>query len=72
MPIYKIRLSISFYGNAISADYDAIWCVEMDCVSGEVIDKREYHYAESDSMMMYVPFSVLDNVPTFEVSADNG
>ena len=71
-PIYKVRLSIHFYGNEISAEYDAIWCVEMDCVTGEVIDKREYRYAESDSMMMYVPFSVLDNAPTFEENADNG
>lgn len=71
-PIYKVRLSIYFYGNEISATYDAIWCVEMDCVTGEVIDKREYRYAESDSMMMYVPFSVLDQMPTLSQGSGNG
>ena len=62
-PIYKVTLFIHFFGNEMSAAYDAIWCVEMDCVTGEVLDKREYRYAESDAMMMYVPFSVLDNAP---------
>lgn len=36
------------------AAYDAIWCVVMDCVMSEVVDKLEYRYVESDSMMMYV------------------
>lgn len=61
--IYKVMLRIHFFGNENEATYDAIWSVEMDCMTGEVIDKREYRYAESDALMMYVPFSVLDNVP---------
>lgn len=63
MPIYKVTLSVYFAGSEIGAEYDAIWCVEMDCVTGKVTDKREYRYADSDPMMMYVPFSVLDNMP---------
>ena len=34
--------------------------------------KREYRYAESDSMMMYVPFSVLDQIPTLSQGSGNG
>ena len=62
-PIFKVTLSVYFVGSEISAAYDAIWCVEMDCVTGEVLDSREYRYADSDPMMMYVPFSVLDDAP---------
>lgn len=65
VPIYKVKLSY-FFGSELSAAYDAIWCVELDCVTGNVIGKREYSYADSDPMMMYVPFSVLDNAPSFE------
>ena len=65
-PIYKVRLSIYFFGSEVSAAYDVIWCVEMDCMTGEVTGKREYRYADSDPMMMYVPFSVLDSAPLFE------
>lgn len=63
-PIYKVTLSVYFAGSEISTEYDAIWCVEMDCVTGKVTDMREYCYADSDPMMMYVPFSVLDNAST--------
>lgn len=65
-PIYKVTLSIHFFGGEVSAAYDAVWCVEMDCMTGEAIAKREYRYADSDPMMMYIPFSVLDSAPLFE------
>lgn len=62
--IYKVTLRIHFPGNETSANYDAIWCVEMDSMTGEIIDKREYHYGSSEALMMYVPFAVLDAYPT--------
>ena len=65
-PVYKVTLFVYLDGSEISAEYDAIWCVEMDCMTGEVLEKREYRYADSDPMMMYVPFSVLDSAPLFE------
>ena len=57
-----------------NARYDIIWCVELDCVTGEVLEKREYTYNIADVMMMYVPFSILNKAPDFgemEKSADN-
>lgn len=64
--IYKVTLRIHMPGRELEGSYDAIWCIEMDCRTGEIIDKREYRYAESDAKMMYVPFSVLDCTPVFE------
>ena len=66
--IYKITLRIHFPGNEASAKYDAIWCVELDCLTGEIIDKREYHYGSSDARMMYVPFAVLEAYPEATVA----
>ena len=65
--IYKVTLRIHFPGNETSAKYDAIWCVELDCMTGEIIDKQEYHYGSSEALMMYVPFAVLDAYPTVPV-----
>lgn len=58
--IYKVTLKIHLPGNETSTTYDAIWCVELDCMTGEIIDKREYRYGSSEAMLMYVPFTVLD------------
>ena len=66
--IYKITLRIHFPGNETSAKYDAIWCVELDCMTGEIIDRREYHYGSSEALMMYVPFAVLDAYPTATIA----
>lgn len=66
--IYKITLRIHFPGNETSAKYDAIWCVELDCMTGEIIEKREYHYGSSEPLMMYVPFDVLDAYPTATIA----
>ena len=62
----KVVLSIHFPGNENSASYDAIWCVEMDAMTGEISEMREYRYAQSDMLMMYVPFAVLDAAPQDE------
>lgn len=66
--IYKITLRIHFPGNETSAKYDAIWCVELDCMTGEIIEKREYHYGSSEPLMMYIPFDVLDAYPTATIA----
>ena len=66
--IYKITLRIHFPGNETSAKYDAIWCVELDCMTGEIIDRREYHYGSSEALMMYVPFAVLDAYPQVTIA----
>ena len=52
-----------------SGQYDSIWCIELDCVTGEVLGKNEYSYHSDDVMMMYVPFSLLNKAPSFEEEA---
>lgn len=65
-PIYKVTLSIHFFGNETAASYDAVWCVELDCMTGEITGRQEYVYG-GPPLMMYVPFSVVDAVPDFTV-----
>lgn len=66
-PIYKVRLSYNFPGHEISAAYDAIWCLELDCMTGEILDRWEYTYGPgSKPIRMYVPFSVQESAPAFE------
>lgn len=68
-PIYKVNHRVIF--KAEDADrggkYDAVWCLEIDCMTGEVLEKRAFSYGpEGDHMMMYVPFSLLKNAPATE------
>ena len=69
-PIYKVNHRVIF--NAEDLDrggrYDAVWCLEIDCMTGKVLDKREFVTGPAgDFMMMYVPFSLLEEAP----AADN-
>lgn len=67
LPIYKVTLAIHFPGNETSATYDAVWCLELDCMTGEILDKWEYTYGpDSPSIRMYVPFSVHESAPSFD------
>ncbi len=61
--IYKVTLSIYAPGNEGNTEYDAVWCVEMDCRTGEITGKQEYKYGES-VLPMYVPFSVIEKAPS--------
>ena len=61
---YKVTLSIYAPGNEGNPEYDAVWCVEMDCRTGEITGKQEYRYGES-ILPMYVPFSVIEKSPTY-------
>lgn len=63
-PIYKVHQRVFFDGEQKGGKYDAVWCLEIDCMTGKVLEKREYTYGpDSDFMMMYVPFSLLDQTP---------
>ena len=63
-PIYKVLLK---YPKA-SADvsYDAVWCLELDCETGVVLEQKQYEYSRDKVLMQYVPFGLLNNVPEFE------
>ena len=67
-PIYKVCQSIRFESSETKGKWDAIWCLELDCVTGEVLNKLEYNYQLEKYMMMYVPFSILEDAPKFEKS----
>ncbi len=61
--LYKVTLSVYLPGNEGNTTYDAVWCVEMDCRTGEITGKQEYRYGGS-ILPMYVPFSVIENAPS--------
>lgn len=61
--LYKVTLSVHLPGNEGNTIYDAVWCVEMDCRTGEITGKQEYRYGGS-ILPMYVPFSVIENAPS--------
>ena len=71
-PIYKICQRVFLGGKQKGGRYDHIWSVEIDCMTGEVLDVREYTYApDSNPMMMYVPFSLLSEVPSFKKESNS-
>lgn len=69
--IYKVTLRYHFPGRESEGRYDAIWCLEIDCLTGEILEKRQYLYGESNPQMMYVPFSVLEAAPPY-IETPNG
>ena len=60
--LYKVTLSIWSPGNEGAAAYDEIWCVEMDCLTGDVTGTQRYEYGQS-ILPMYVPFAVIGQAP---------
>ena len=68
-PIYKVCQRVIFKAEDLdrAGRYDAVWCLEMDCMTGEILGKREYAYgSDGDAMMMYAPFSILSSAPDSE------
>ena len=69
--IYKVRLNYHFPGSQVRGKYDAVWCLELDCMTGEILDKWEYTYGpDSPAIRMYVPFSVQESAPSFDKPAE--
>ena len=64
-PIYKICLKISDEETQ-AGRYSAIWCIEIDCISGRVLERSKYTYNSDEAIMMYVPFSLLDKETPFD------
>lgn len=64
-PIYKICLKITDEETQ-TGRYSAIWCIEIDCISGRVLERSEYTYNSDEAIMMYVPFSLLDKETPFD------
>ena len=70
LPIYKVCQKVFFDGIRTGSRYDVVWCLELDCMTGEILTQQEYTYGpESNFMMMYVPMSLLDEVPDFGEAA---
>lgn len=68
--IYKLTLRFEFPEDRVQYRYDEIWCVEMDCLTGEITAMREHQPGDTtiQYLELFVPFSVLDRMPSFEDS----
>ena len=64
-PIFKVRLAYFFPGSGDTDLPDAVWCAEVDCMTGEVTGLRPYDRAKDSMLIQFVPFSVMDSAPTF-------
>ncbi|MBQ2699867.1 MAG: hypothetical protein IJF65_01810 [Clostridia bacterium] len=66
-PLYKLTLRYEFPEDRIEHLYDAVWCVEMDCATGEITAMRP-HYANHTTqyLELFVPFELLENLPVFQ------
>ena len=60
--IYKVNLR---FLNPDLTDYAAIWCAEVDCMTGVIRKIEPYNRFESSMLMQFVPFSLLESVPEF-------
>ena len=69
-PIFKVCLSCFLPGSPDPALPDAVWCAEVDCMTGEVTGLRPYDRTRDSMLLQYVPFSVLDSAPAFEISPE--
>jgi len=75
-PIYKVAQRVFYDAADVErrAVYDVFWVLELDCATGEVLQKRQYSYLpegdvydpDRDIMMSYVPFSLLERAPQYE------
>ena len=63
--IFKVELKYFFPDGKDPDLADAVWCAEVDCLTGEVTALREYVRGQSSMLIQYVPFSVVDNTPHF-------
>ena len=58
-PIFKVNLR---YPSNDGVGYDAIWCGEVDCLTGELRNLKQYIPGASPMIMQFVPFSVVQSV----------
>ena len=58
-PIFKVNLR---YPSNDGVGYDAIWCGEVDCLTGELRNLKQYIPGTSPMIMQFVPFSVVQSV----------
>lgn len=64
--IFKVELKYFFPDGKDPDLADAVWCAEVDCMTGEVTALREYVRGQSSMLIQYVPFSVVDSAPAFD------
>lgn len=63
-PIWKILTRTKRPEDSGSGKYSTIWFVEIDCMTGEVREKKEYVVgSEMDPLCQWVPWNVLQNLP---------
>lgn len=63
-PIWKIETLTQYPENIGSGRYSAIWLVEIDCITGEVLDKQEFVAGSgTDPLITFVPQQLWMNMP---------
>lgn len=64
-PIWKIETLTQYPEDIGSGRYSAIWLVEIDCITGEVLDKQEFVVGgDTDPLITFVPHQLWMNMPT--------
>ena len=63
-PIWKIETLTQYPEDIGSGRYSAIWLVEIDCMTGEVLDKQEFVVGGgTDPLITFVPHQLWINMP---------
>lgn len=63
-PIWKIETLTQYPEDIGSGRYSAIWLVEIDCMTGEVLDKQEFVVGGgTDPLITFVPHQLWMNMP---------
>lgn len=63
-PIWKILTRTKTPEDSGRGKYSAVWFVEIDCMTGEVREKKEYIVgSEMDPFCQWVPWNVLQSLP---------
>lgn len=62
-PIWKIQARTMRPEDEGSGEYTAIWLLEIDCMSGDVRESREYVAGTTEPRLQWIPFEVFENMP---------
>lgn len=64
MPIWKVETHTNEPRDIGSGKHTAVWIVEINCITGEVCEKREFIVgSDMDPLTRWIPWSVYENLP---------
>lgn len=63
-PIWKVETHTKRPEDIGSGKYTAVWLVEIDCMTGEVLEQREFIVgSDMDPLTCCVPWAIIENLP---------